>query len=487
MARPTAYFGRPSSRIRPTVPNLVDGLTMLLVASSLGRAQRPASTLVATSTDEPATCLPAESWVRPVSWLPPQTSSSTVPSQHPLINSSEVQKWQPPVPGAMRLPAVRAPRHWELPSNGTDEYRLSMSGGRCQLLMSHLGSPGVTVTGFLHGECPAPLASASTPRAVEWKRFVTTGIFNESGRCAFSGFNPSVVRLPANSPLREQVAGAEYLIAVNAVPLWTKYDRRGGNGTADDAYSGGAGAAAKDALAREAAVAANNAGAADVTAAAAATAAGEAGAADAFAAAKDSTDSAASTAYVFHGADCAVEPATTVGLYSGSLQPLLVTPLLQELDLHFGAVPAKEALRPETDTTVVSRLMDLNVVELGGRFIASGQDYTTQWGTNRALITPLRVEVVSVDGCSPRLLVTTQESQERVMTTCRHGGCDPRDQPAEGSSSTNHKNPSFFTEGGARTASLPPPCRAYGGGARWALPPPSTFTSPSVDGLGASC
>jgi len=91
--------------------------------------------------------------------------------------------------------------------------------------------------------------------------------------------------------------------------------------------------------------------------------------------------------------------------------------------------------------------MDLNVEELDGRFVLSAQDYTTQWGTYRALVAPLRVELAEEEGCEPRLLATTQQSQERVMSSCRFEGCDPRDQPGKGSPQTNHKNPSFFTSG----------------------------------------
>jgi len=133
-------------------------------------------------------------------------------------------------------------------------------------------------------------------------------------------------------------------------------------------------------------------------------------------------------------------------------------------------------------------LMDVNLVEERGQILLSAQEYTTWWGTFRAVVAPLRVQVVGAHGCAKRLLASTAQSAERLLSSCKYEGCDPRDAPIAGSGDTNHKNPSFFAVGDelfildwlhptgvARVATLPqqsPSSAPQPASAFWSLSPP---------------
>ncbi|EOD11866.1 hypothetical protein EMIHUDRAFT_452328 [Emiliania huxleyi CCMP1516] len=293
-----------------------------------------------------------------------------------------------------RRPHLLTNIYWNLPTGGTDEYRLTPNAtSGCRVTMATFAHVPTATSGFLRGSCPKVLASSSS-RLVDWTRApsVMASPLRAASvplQCHFYGYNPSIVVLPADSPLRA-VPGAHYLVALNSLPFWT---REPVGGVYDDIVHGGP------------------------------------------------------------VETCPVEPTTTVGLFSRQMDPLLLTPLLRELAGGGGAVPPLEALDPSSPRMAQSTLMDVGLFEYGGRYVASAQDYSTQMQgfemplSERALVVPLRVELFAPAGCAPRLLVTHAEAEEHSLGSCAHAGCDPADFPPLAPKGSNHKNPSFFVEG----------------------------------------
>ena len=306
---------------------------------------------------------------------------------------------------------------WELGANGNNEYRIAKEAdGSCTLTTATSTGVPLIKSGFLHGRC-LQILDASPPKLLDWKSTPQSGagaayIDGQNPGCLFRGSNPSMLYLPEGHELRASVPDARYLIAMNASPFWTDpYNQTTHNDTEVANQS------------------------------------------------------------------CPLEPQTTIGLYDGQFRPLLVTPLRRERDLEFGPVPAEEALADPLDKweeayfdtgeygtqrrpqmrirskVTWSNMEDVALAEHEGRIWASAQDYSAESMHTglafhsfamTAFIIPLRVEVVVSAGCAPRLLATHRQSQERVIGSCAHDGCDRRDIAPL---AVGHKNPSFFVEG----------------------------------------
>lgn len=113
---------------------------------------------------------------------------------------------------------------WELPRNGTDEYRLRTSArGGCELVISHADGQEQLRSSFIYGECPRPLRT-SVPKVIDWKsapaaaREYTTRVHSH---CHFMGNNPAILRIPDGHELRSSVPNAHYLVALNSYPFGT--------------------------------------------------------------------------------------------------------------------------------------------------------------------------------------------------------------------------------------------------------------------------
>ena len=168
-------------------------------------------------------CLQPETWDRPGAWLPPPLKTGESCTNE---TCNDLHQWKTTGKGGRRLPAVQVRTYWDLPSNGTNEYQLQTLNNRCVMRMKHRDSPNATMTGFSLGACPTVLHNASVPHAIDWKRGGTRGsAAPTSVRCRFSGSNPSVVLLAADSPIRQQASANSHchplqhvLLAAHPIP-----------------------------------------------------------------------------------------------------------------------------------------------------------------------------------------------------------------------------------------------------------------------------